>query len=144
MCYGRGVSDEVSVRELRNHTADVLRRVESGERLRVTVDRRPVAELVPLPARAVWVSRRRVVHALVQAAAGLRDDLADAWPDTVDDVCEGCSTRRSSSPANRDARSPSISSRTRPGSRSSLWPSWSLGFTWRRPTTPARDGCGRS
>jgi prevent-host-death family protein len=86
MCYGRVVSDEVSVRELRNHTAEVLRRVESGERLRVTVDRRPVAELVPLPARAVWVPRRRVVDALVQADAELRDDLAEALPDTVDDV----------------------------------------------------------
>ncbi len=29
---------DVSVRELRNHTADVLRRVEAGEHLRVTVD----------------------------------------------------------------------------------------------------------
>jgi prevent-host-death family protein len=39
------MADEGSVRELRNHTANVLRRVEGGETLRVTVDRRPVAEL---------------------------------------------------------------------------------------------------
>jgi prevent-host-death family protein len=80
------VSDEVSVRELRNHTADVLRRVESGERLRVTVDRRPVAELVPLPLRATWVPRQRVVDALVQADSGLRDQLAEALPDTIDEL----------------------------------------------------------
>jgi prevent-host-death family protein len=80
------VSDEVSVRELRNHTADVLRRVEAGERLRVTVDRRPVAELVPLPSRATWVPRRRALDALVQADAGLRADLDEALPDTIDDV----------------------------------------------------------
>jgi prevent-host-death family protein len=86
MCYGRVVSDEVSVRELRNHTADVLRRVESGERLRVTVDRRPVAELVPLPLRATWVPRQRVVDALVQADSGLRDQLAEALPDTIDEL----------------------------------------------------------
>jgi prevent-host-death family protein len=55
------VTDEISVRQLRNHTAEVLRRVEAGESLRVTVDRRPVAELVPLPARTTWVPRRRVV-----------------------------------------------------------------------------------
>ena len=36
---------DVSVRELRNHTAEVLRRVEAGERVRITVDRRPMAEL---------------------------------------------------------------------------------------------------
>jgi prevent-host-death family protein len=86
MCYGRLVSDEVSVRELRNHTADVLRRVEAGERLRVTVDRRPVAELVPLPARATWVSKRRALDALVQADPALRRELEEALPDTVDEL----------------------------------------------------------
>jgi prevent-host-death family protein len=80
------VSDEVSVRELRNHTADVLRRVEGGERLTVTVDRRPVAELVPLPARATWVPKQRALDALVQADPGLRTDLADALPDIIDDL----------------------------------------------------------
>jgi prevent-host-death family protein len=79
------VSDDVSVRELRNHTAEVLRRVEAGERLRVTVDRRPVAELVPLAARDVWVPRERAANALVQADAALRKELDEALPDTVDE-----------------------------------------------------------
>lgn len=78
--------DEVSVRELRNHTAEVLRRVEAGERLRITVDRRPVAVLGPLPARSTWVPRQRALAALVQADAALRDDLDDALPDTIDDL----------------------------------------------------------
>jgi prevent-host-death family protein len=39
------------VRELRNNGGDVLRRVEAGERLTVTRDGRPVAELVPLERR---------------------------------------------------------------------------------------------
>ncbi|MEA2297765.1 MAG: hypothetical protein QOF77_701 [Solirubrobacteraceae bacterium] len=78
-------ADEVSVRELRNHTAEVLRRVEAGERLRVSVDRRPVAELSPLPKRLTWVPRRRVVDALIQADAPLAAELAAALPDTVDD-----------------------------------------------------------
>jgi prevent-host-death family protein len=86
MCYGRGVSDDISVRELRNHTADVLRRVEAGERLRVTVDRRPVAELIPLPSRATWVPRQRVLEGLTQADSGLRDELAAALPDTIDEL----------------------------------------------------------
>jgi prevent-host-death family protein len=85
MCYVGAMASEVSVRELRNHTAQVLRRVEAGERLRVTVDRRPVAELAPLPSRDVWVPRQRVVDALVQADASLRGDLADTLPDTVDE-----------------------------------------------------------
>jgi len=80
------MSGDVSVRELRNHTAAVLRRVEAGERLRVTVDRRPVAELAPLPTRDVWVPRERVVDALVQADPALRDELDAALPDTVDDL----------------------------------------------------------
>ncbi|MBV9413404.1 MAG: type II toxin-antitoxin system prevent-host-death family antitoxin [Solirubrobacterales bacterium] len=77
------MSGEVSDHELRNHTAEVLRRVEAGERLRVTLDGRPVAELAPLPTRHVWVPRERVLSALVQADAALHDELADAFPDTV-------------------------------------------------------------
>ncbi len=76
----------VSVRDLRNHTAEVLRRVESGERIQITVDRRPVAELVPLPRRAAWVARDRAMASLAQADPGLRDDLAEALPDTVDEL----------------------------------------------------------
>jgi prevent-host-death family protein len=86
MCYGARVSDDVSVRELRNHTADVLRRVERGERLRVTVDRRPVAELTPLASRDVWVPRERALAALVQSDRGLADDLASSLPDTVEEL----------------------------------------------------------
>ena len=80
------MANDVSVRELRNHTSEVLRRVEAGERLRVTVDRRPVAGLTPLPARDVWVPRERVLGALMQADAGLGNDLGEALPDTVDDL----------------------------------------------------------
>jgi prevent-host-death family protein len=80
------VVDEVSVRQLRNHTAEVLRRVEAGETLRVTVDRRPVAALTPLPTRATWVPRRRAVDALVQTDAGLRAELDEALPDTIQDL----------------------------------------------------------
>jgi prevent-host-death family protein len=43
--------DNVSVRELRNHGGDVLDRVEAGERLTVTRNGKPVAELVPIARR---------------------------------------------------------------------------------------------
>lgn len=68
---------DVSARDLRNHTAAVLRRAEAGERLRVTVSRRPVAELGPL-ARGVWVSGGAMERVLrsAPADAGLLADLA--------------------------------------------------------------------
>jgi prevent-host-death family protein len=70
------VSD-VSARELRNHTAAVLRRAEAGEQLRVTVSRRPVAQLGPLE-RASWASGPAMERVLREtpADAGLLGDLA--------------------------------------------------------------------
>ncbi len=81
------MAESVSVRELRNSISDVLRRVEQGNPVTVTVDRRPVAELVPL-------RRRRPVPALEALALarrsaadrGLLRDLTDAVPDTTDDL----------------------------------------------------------
>jgi prevent-host-death family protein len=68
---------DVSAQELRNHTADVLRRVEAGERVRISVNRRPVAELVPLE-RPRWSSGAAMERVLREARAdeGLLDDLA--------------------------------------------------------------------
>jgi prevent-host-death family protein len=80
------MAEEVSVRELRNHTAAVLRRVEAGEHLTVTVDRRPVAELVPLPAPMTWVPRRRVFDGLILADSGLTADLEAALGETIDEL----------------------------------------------------------
>ena len=67
----------VSSRDLRNRTADVLRRVEAGERVRVSVNRRPVAEIVPL-GQPAWVSGAAMERILREAPAdpGLLDDLA--------------------------------------------------------------------
>ncbi|MGH3701530.1 MAG: type II toxin-antitoxin system Phd/YefM family antitoxin [Pseudonocardiaceae bacterium] len=47
---------EIALRELRNNTSEVLRRVENGEELDVTVNGRPVARLVPLPRRRAFLS----------------------------------------------------------------------------------------
>ncbi len=40
--------ERLGVRELRNHVASALRRAEGGERLIITADGRPVAQLGPL------------------------------------------------------------------------------------------------
>ncbi len=67
----------VSSRDLRNHMAEVLRRVEAGESLVVNVNRRPVAELVPV-GRPRWASGAVVERIVREAAAdkGLLTDLA--------------------------------------------------------------------
>ncbi len=59
---------DVSARDLRNHTAEVLRRVERGERVRVCVNRRPVAELAPLDP-GQWVDGSAMERVLAEAAA---------------------------------------------------------------------------
>jgi prevent-host-death family protein len=42
---------EVASRELRNNTAEVLRRVQAGEEITITVRGKPVAQVVPLGTR---------------------------------------------------------------------------------------------
>jgi prevent-host-death family protein len=55
-------------RELRNRISRVLREVEAGERMRVTVDGRPVAELVPIEgARRTFVPKDTIVALLLRA-----------------------------------------------------------------------------
>lgn len=68
---------DVSSRDLRNHTRAVLERVERGEPVRITVNHRPVAELVPASDRPAWVSGRSMEEVLRSrpADAGLLDDL---------------------------------------------------------------------
>jgi prevent-host-death family protein len=79
--------NSLSVRELRNGVSAVLRRVEAGEHFTVTVDRRPVAELIPLHRRrAVPIETARAVAARHPADAGLLHDVQRVVPDTTDDT----------------------------------------------------------
>ena len=76
---------KVTIRELRNHGGQVLERVSRGETLTVTSDGRPMAELRPLPGRAVpadvllrrWRGLPRV------DAARLRADLDEVMDPSV-------------------------------------------------------------
>jgi prevent-host-death family protein len=62
-------------KELRNQISEVLRRVEAGETLTVTVAGRPVAELGPAH-RQRWVSGARLARVWSgEAPRGLADDL---------------------------------------------------------------------
>jgi prevent-host-death family protein len=81
------MASAISVRELRNTVSEVLRRVERGERLTVTVDRRPVAEIVPLRRRrAVPVADAVAVVSRHAADRRLLDDVRSWLPDTTDDL----------------------------------------------------------
>lgn len=78
---------DVSIRELRNSTANVVKEVEAGELLTLTVNGRPVADIVPhAEQRDHWVPAaelRRIVRD-APADAGLLDDLADVRGEELD------------------------------------------------------------
>lgn len=82
------VSREISVRELRNHTADVVAAVKAGERVSLTVNRMPVADIVPhRQHRSPWVPSGRLREIAEHDAAdpGLLDDLADVRAPLIDE-----------------------------------------------------------
>lgn len=81
------VASSISVRDLRNTVSEVLRRVEGGERLTVTVDRRPVAEIVPLRRRRSAPAAEALTVASRHAAdRGLLRDVRGLLADTTDDL----------------------------------------------------------
>jgi prevent-host-death family protein len=79
---------DVASRELRNDTRGLLRRVEAGEDMTITVDGRAVAVLRPVTGRGRWMSRGEFARtfAPAQADAALAADLAELVPDTTDDL----------------------------------------------------------
>jgi len=78
----------VSIRELRNSTSSVVADLEAGEHLTLTVNRRPVADILPhAEKRDPWVASselRRIVHE-APADPGLLNDLADVRGAEIDD-----------------------------------------------------------
>jgi prevent-host-death family protein len=80
---------DVATRELRNDTAGVLRRVQAGEEIVITVNGKPVAQLIPLPESGrPWLPRAELARRLASAQAdpALRDDLARLAGETTDDL----------------------------------------------------------
>lgn len=80
---------DVAARELRNDTSGLIKRAQAGERIVITVNGRPAAQLVPLPTPGArrWLPRGELISrsGTRQADAGLRDDLARLARDTTDD-----------------------------------------------------------
>lgn len=79
---------EVASRALRNDTRGLLRRVEAGEDVVITVDGRQVAVLRPVGPRPRWMARGDFVHRFStrQADPALAEDLGALAPDTTDDL----------------------------------------------------------
>ena len=88
MCHG---PMDVSVRELRNHTARVVAAIESGEPVVLTVHGRPVADIVPRRVRSERRSSEALLADLAEISAfaqelGVESNPADfdlGW--TTDD-----------------------------------------------------------
>ena len=69
------MATEIPQRALRNETAALLRRVEAGERLTITVHGHPVAELGPAPSQRAFVPSEELVARLAGTLV-TEDDLA--------------------------------------------------------------------
>ncbi|MBA2463870.1 MAG: type II toxin-antitoxin system prevent-host-death family antitoxin [Nocardioidaceae bacterium] len=79
----------VASRDLRNHTADVLRQVSNGTSVTITVNGLPVAEISPVrSARKQFLSKTDLIEIITgrQADPGLRDDIATLAWETTDDL----------------------------------------------------------
>ncbi len=76
-------------RDLRNRIGQILRQVERGHRVRITISGRPVADLVPIAGpRRTFVPRDAVTELLSHAPldrAFIRD-IAAATGTTIDEV----------------------------------------------------------
>jgi prevent-host-death family protein len=79
----------VPARDLRNHTAEILRRVEAGEEIEVFKDNRPIAKLIPLTRRRQWLPATEIASELLRLGTdptGLAQELRETLPDTTDDL----------------------------------------------------------
>jgi prevent-host-death family protein len=79
---------EVGVRELRNHTARVIDAVRSGERVVLTSNGEPIADIVPHQRRERWLSGVWLSEQLRTRAAdpGLARDLEAIAGQTLDEL----------------------------------------------------------
>jgi prevent-host-death family protein len=84
MLHCSPMATEVPQRQLRNDTASLLRRVEAGEHLRITVHGHPVAELVPVDRTHPFVPFDELVSEL--HGTMLSDDHLDSELREFDEI----------------------------------------------------------
>ena len=81
--------DQVASRDLRNHTADVLKRVAGGDSVTITVNGSPAAVLSPdASPRRPYLTRSECIDLLSRHRAdpGMAADLAELAGETTDDL----------------------------------------------------------
>lgn len=79
----------IASRDLRNHTAEVLRQVSDGTRVTITVNGTPVAEIAPVrAARRQFLSKAELSEIIRhrQADPGLATDLNELAGDLTDEL----------------------------------------------------------
>lgn len=79
----------IPARDLRNHTAEILRRVEAGEEFEVHRNDQPIAKILPLRRRRQWIPAAEVMPQLERLGpdpTGLRAELHEALPGSTDDL----------------------------------------------------------
>jgi len=79
----------IPARDLRNHTAEILRRVEAGEEIEVFKDNHPVAKIIPLSRRRQWLPASEISRELEQLGpdtTGLTEELRATLTETTDDL----------------------------------------------------------
>jgi len=79
---------EVSVRDLRNRTADVVAAVQAGQHVTLTNRGEPVADIVPHRRRTRWLPGSWLREQLVdrQADPGLTEELDRLAGQTIDEL----------------------------------------------------------
>jgi len=78
----------IGVRDLRNRTAQVIDAVRSGERVVLTVNGEPTADIVPHGGRTRWLGGAQLRDQLAERAAdpGLRAELDRDAGQTLDEL----------------------------------------------------------
>lgn len=79
---------EIGVRELRNRTARVIDAVRAGERVVLTVNGEPTADIVPHGARTRWLSGEHIREQLRERSSdpGLKSELDELAGQTLDEL----------------------------------------------------------
>lgn len=79
---------EIGVRELRNRTSSVIDAVRAGERVTLTVNGEPTADIVPHGQRTRWLSGSQVREQLRDRAAdpALRRELDELAGQTLGEL----------------------------------------------------------
>ena len=79
----------IPARDLRNHTAEILRRVEAGEEFEVHRNDQPIAKIVPLRQRRRWIPAAELIPQLERLGpdrTGLLGELHETMSGSTDDI----------------------------------------------------------